>query len=135
MSFQLGEDGINCLVGKIYWGLFYLISHCIVACGLFLTSLLFKQCQRILRACQTHSQNGCQAVRWLPRSEHTEQVQNGDQLRRIRWSDSPTAILNPAPPPTHNYHRKRKGGKKPRRCKTWHQLLGTSGSSVIQRFK
>lgn len=127
----LSEDVINCFAGKIYWGLFYLISYCIVWCRLFLTSILFKQCQRVLRACQTNSQNGCQAVRWLPRSEYTEQVQNGDQHLRVCWSDSPTATTTPAPTITQ----KGKGEKKTRRCKTWHQLLGTNGYSVIQIFK
>ena len=108
----LGEDVVNCLVGKIYWGLVYLIPHCIVECGLFLTSLLFKQCQRILSACQTHSQNGCQAVRWLPRSEHSEQVQNGDQVHRICWSDSPAATLN-HPLPNTQPPPKKEGEKSP----------------------
>lgn len=83
-------------------------SHCTVECALFLTSLLFERCQQMLRACQTDPQNGCQAVRWLPRSEHNEQVQNGDQLHRICWSDFPH--YRPLCP-THHHRPKRKGKK------------------------
>lgn len=88
---------MKCLPGRTCRGLFYLVSLGGVGRGLFLTSLLFQRCQRVLRACQTHFQNGCQAVRWLPRSALTEQVQNGDQPRGVCRPGSPRATPHPTP--------------------------------------
>lgn len=41
---------IHRFVGKLHRGLFYLISHCIVERGLFLTGILLTQCARLRKA-------------------------------------------------------------------------------------
>lgn len=105
---------IHRFVGKLHRGLFYLISHCIVERGLFLTGILLTQCARLRKALPNAFS------KWLPSCKMAAKVcaRSGPATATLPQAGgpsppSPLPAATPERPPYTTATQKGRGKKNP----------------------